>query len=353
MSARPCYLHSHAGEELMNMLVADIGGTQSRFFMFYGEDREISIKEGVVLSSLYPSFEALLEKIYASWPEGGKKLREISLLVFAAAGPVKDGRIAMTNASFVVDAAVAKACFPNVRCLVMNDFEAQAWACLTPVMRECVSILSGRLGDHAVPSESLKQLSGLGNGRSPVAVVGAGTGLGAAWLIPDSGCGRPFVLPSEAGHTAFPFDVDGEEQAFLNFLHERHHGGPVTAEHVLSGPGLALLYEYMYGRPGDPARFTQDPGFADSACCRLFAGFYGRFCRMTALALLPQMLVITGGVAGKTPALVLHPAFSREFFRAEGEQLEFLKSMPVWLNRHPQAGLWGAARAGVAFAEGR
>ena len=330
----------------MDMLVADIGGTQSRFFLFSSEDKEISMREGVVLSSACATFEELLGEIFTSWPGNAELLKNVSLLVFAAAGPVRQGRIAMTNASFVVDGASAAAFFPGARCLVMNDFAAQAWACLTPVMREAELLLPGRLPATA-PGIGFGSLVGRSGDPSPVAVTGAGTGLGAAWLLP--GDESPFVLPSEAGHMAFPFEGD-EELAFASFLAGRHGGWPVTAEHVLSGTGLSLLYEHVSGRAGDPAEFTREPGFADSGCCRLFARFYARFCRMIALALLPRALVLTGGVAGRTPALVRHPAFAQEFFRARGEQKAFLERLPVWLNTHPLAGLWGAARAGAAFA---
>lgn len=328
------------GGENMDMLAADLGGTQSRFFRFSCEDREISIKEGIVLSSRACSFDALLGEVFSSWPDGGAALKHVSVLIFAAAGPVRDGRIGMTNASFAVDSAVAAARFPGAECLVMNDFEAQAWACLTPVMRSAERIVAGRGGVSA----------GEFSKNAPVAVVGAGTGLGAAWLIPGGGGRKTFVLPSEAGHVPFPF-ADGQERDFADFLSARHGGVEPTAEHVLSGPGLSCLYEFLEGKAGEPAEFTRSPGFAESPCCRRFAGFYGRFCRMAALALLPQALVLTGGVAGRTPALVRHEAFAREFLHACGEQRTFLESVPVWLNAHPQAGLWGAARAGAAFAE--
>ena len=341
-----CYLHGHAGRYDMDMLVADLGGTQSRFFMFSCEDKEISIKKGIVLSSRSSSFDALLGEFCTNWPDGEKSLNDISWLVFAAAGPVRDGRVTMTNASFVVDAAVAEARFPGTRCLIMNDFEAQAWACLTPVMRQAEQILPGRLSGSARHEHGLAALSGTGGDTAPVAVTGAGTGLGAAWLIPERGGSAPFVLPSEAGHAAFPFESD-EERRFVSFLAERRGGWPVTWEHVLSGQGLALLYEYLCGRACEPSSFTREAGFADSPCCRLFARFYGRFCRTVALTLLPQAVVLTGGVAGKTPALVRHPEFSREFLRAAGGQRAFLERLPVWLNMHPQAGLWGAARAAV------
>lgn len=331
----------------MDMLVADLGGTQSRFFRFSCEDKEISIKEGLMLSSRQTSFKALLEEVFSKWSDQGKFLQGISLLVFAAAGPVRNGRIAMTNADFVVEEGPAREIFPHARCLIMNDFEAQAWACLSPVMRKAGLVVPGRFSTEQATGEGLDALSGLRGNPSPVVVTGAGTGLGAAWLLP---CGaHPFVLPSEAGHMAFPFE-GRDELDFSSFLSAQHDGGEVTAEFVLSGSGLALLHEYLGGRKGDPAIFTREEGFADSECCRLFARFYGRFCRTAALALLPQAVVLTGGVAGRTPALVHHPEFAREFLRARGNQKAFLEGVPVWLNAHPQAGLWGAAQAGAAYA---
>lgn len=347
MLACLCYLHGHAGRFDMEMLAADIGGTRSRFFRFSCNGGEISIKEGLVLSSVCHSFDALLGKIFACWPEDAEQLKKVSLLIFAAAGPVKDGAVVMTNASFRVEKAPALARFPGAQCLVMNDFEAQAWACLSPVMREAETLLPGR----GVPSErrsfDAAALSGLEGSSAPVAVIGAGTGLGASWLLP--GREETRVLASEGGHMPFPFEGE-EECAFASWLARKVGGGPVTAEHVLSGPGLARLYEYLCGRAEEPSVFTKEPGFAGSDCCALYARFYGRFCRMAALALLPQAVVLTGGVAEKSPALVRHEAFAREFLRERGGRKELLAGIPVWLNRHPQAGLWGAARAGAAFA---
>lgn len=344
-----CYLHGHAGRLEMDMLAADIGGTRSRFFRFSCNGGEISIKEGVVVPSVCDSFDALLEKIFACRQEDAEKWKKVSLLIFAAAGPVKDGSVTMTNASFRVEAGPALARFPGAQCLVMNDFEAQAWACLSPAMREAELLLPGRGVAAGVERFDFAALSGLEQSRAPVAVLGAGTGLGAAWLLPGDGAAAARVLASEGGHMPFPFE-GGLERDFAEWLAGRLGGGPVTAEHVLSGPGLARLYEYLGGKAAEPAQFTAEPGFAGSECCAWYARFYGRFCRMAALALLPQALVLTGGVAEKSPALVRHEEFAREFFREREARRQLLADIPVWVNRHPQAGLWGAARAGAAFA---
>lgn len=343
----------------MDILAADIGGTNSRFFLFSFEGGELCAREGVVLSSRAPTFPDLLEKLFEAWKGKKYTLDKVSRLAFAAAGPVEGGRIRMTNADFCVEACAARPFFPHADCLVMNDFEAQAWASLSPVARDLLLLHTGRMGlapeeggiaEGAAldipegPAGVFHALSGTVS-DAPVAVLGAGTGLGAAWLLPPRG-GAPSVLPSEAGHSPFPFDLsDADERGFAGFLASRL-GTPVTAEHVLSGRGLSLLREHLSGEAADPQTFTREEGFGRSACCALFARFYGRFCRMAALSLLPQALVVTGGVAEKTPALVLHPAFHAEFLRARGAQRDFLRTVPVWLDRHPQSGLWGAACAG-------
>lgn len=342
----------------MDILAADIGGTNSRFCLFSHEGGVLTNVGSTVVSSRHEDFSGLLRHLFECWPGDAERLRNVARLSFAAAGPVRDGRISMTNASFSVDAREARKLFPLASCLLMNDFEAQAWACLSPVLDGAELLMPGRLascdascsgsesvsGEASAPgAEAFRRLAGTDDARAPVAVLGAGTGLGAAWLLP--GGGRPFVLPSEGGHMAFPFE-GADELAFAAFLQQKR-GAPVTAEHVLSGPGLGLLHEHLTGRSEAPQEFTRREGFADSDVCRLFARFYGRFCRMAALALLPQAIVITGGVTEKTPALVRHPEFCREFLRAQGGQLAFLETVPVRLNRHPQSGLWGAACAAV------
>ena len=318
------------------MLAADIGGTNSRFSMFSVENKQPVYKCGVVISSKEEEFSHLLNKLFTCWPVEWNELARVSKVVFAAAGPVRDGRIEMTNADFAVGEEQIQSFFPDAEVCLMNDFEAQAWACLSPVIAEAERILPGGGGDSPVFDSPV-----------PVAVVGAGTGLGAAWLMPGE---KPRVLPSEAGHMSFPFDIrDEEERAFAAFL---AGDSPIlpTAGHVLSGSGLAKLHEFFTGKAEDPAYFTAAMSFPSSDTCRLFARFYGRFCRMAALSLLPQAVVIAGGVAEKTPSLVRHEEFAREFMRAAGAHGEFLRKVPVWLNRHPQSGLWGAAEAGAMLA---
>ena len=97
----------------------------------------------IVISSRVENFAALLDKLFSCWPVDWMELNRASVLVFAAAGPVHDGRIEMTNAEFAVEEEQCRNFFPDARIYLMNDFEAQAWACLSPVFQEAELLLPG------------------------------------------------------------------------------------------------------------------------------------------------------------------------------------------------------------------
>ncbi len=316
----------------MKILAADLGGTHSRFALFKKDAQGLCLQSSHKMPSAGTDFRRLLEQLLQQWdcPD----LKEAGALSFAAAGPVCGGRIRMTNAPLTITQEDAAHFFPDARFLLMNDFEAQAWACLSGIAAGFESLLPG-----SPPANHGGQNSGV-----LCAAVGAGTGLGTAWITRTQQ-GTLFASASEAGHAPFPF-FGKEERDIAAFLQSRLGKTQISAENVLSGSGLSLLHEFCTGRSGDPAGFTASGTFGTSACCAFFARFYGRFCRTAALCLLPSRLVVTGGVAGRTPALARHPEFSRAFLEgqeAAGDRL--LKTVPVLLNRHPQSGLWGAAWA--------
>ncbi len=316
----------------MKILAADLGGTHSRFALFKKDGRSIELSALCELPSDFGSFRGLLGELFRQWK--GPGIEDSDVFSVAAAGPLREGRIRMTHAPFTVCREDAGAFFPGARFIVMNDFEAQAWACHSPVSGSFECLLAGRA--HAGRGAEGK--------RVVTAVVGAGTGLGAAWIMRGPGNGELFAAASEAGHMPFPF-FGKEESAIAEFLRSRLGKEMLCAEDVLSGGGLALLHEYCVGRWSDPGLFTAEEDFSASPCCAFFARFYGRFCRSAALFLLPSRLAVSGGVAGRTPALVRHPEFAGAFLEGRGAEHDWLEEIPVLLNRHPQSGLWGAAWA--------
>ncbi|WMW66516.1 glucokinase [Nitratidesulfovibrio liaohensis] len=338
----------------MRVLAADIGGTNSRFALYETDalarghvprpqDRLCAVRLPTACAA---SFADLMRR--AAVEEPGL-FTSPALLVLAVAGPVRGGRrCTPPNIPWGVDlddpALRAPGMPPLPPVLLINDFVAQAYACVRPAALDVPGVLDmvDVLDGHSVPD-------------APTAVVGAGTGLGKCLLLPSSGDGMPpRALPSEGGHALFPF-TDEREMAFAAFV-RAHTGRQVIGDLVVSGPGLRLLHAFHTGQWLEPAevaaRLTTGEGTAgpDQALSQVlswFARFYGRACRDYVLETLALGgLFIAGGVAAATPVLVTHPAFA-EAFRQSDTHAELLRGVPVRLVRGPDAGLLGAALYGA------
>lgn len=361
------------------ILAADIGGTNSRFALFRSEPDN----EGVPLLSLlrekwlsgadYPDFPAALAALRVATPEGPPLLRgpecgqdydpdcgpeygpEYSLsgaaeeglalcAVIAPAGPIQGESCRISNLPWLVRARDVRDALGAANVALINDFAAQAYACLIPERIAPYSVLEGR-PDPDVPADA------------PVAVVGAGTGFGQALLLrpapPLGGESRPAllrrlrqarVLASEGGHADFPFSGP-RENAFAGFAAARYGLSRLIGDNVVSGPGLAHLLAFLTGRdlcPREAARVAPE----HPEVMEWFARFYGRACRQYVLHTLALGgLYITGGMALRVPVLD-HPAFAAAFLDS-AIQRPLLESVPVQHIREPQAGLWGAALYGL------
>lgn len=339
----------------MRILAADIGGTYSRFGLF--ATGPLRLVASARLSSAAPDFPALLDALTAEHPALAPERAD--RVVLAVAGPVRgQDRARITNLPWEVDAAAVSArALPGgvpPPVTLLNDFEAQAWACLTPLMDEALPLAWPEMdGETAFAGVAPGPSPGFlfpGPGRNALcAVAGAGTGLGMALLVPDAAApAGARILPSEGGHAAFPF-VDAGERAFGDFVAARKGLPYARGDDVASGPGLTLLHEFLTGQALEAAVLAAAPEFTESATCRMFSRFYARACRNLALTCLPMAgLVLTGGVATRCPALVRGAAFRQEWLNAPGEHKKLLASIPLWHNADPHGGLWGAALAGVA-----
>lgn len=313
---------------IKDILAADIGGTNSRFAHFRaGKGEDLALRKTAWLKTgEASSAPGLLERLR----ESGFPLdpRRADVVVMAVAGPVERGvRSSPPFIDWDIDIDEIKASFGLRRGLLINDFVAQAFACRSPLGRKAEQVLGGE------PDPA-----------GAVAVIGAGTGLGKAATYPD-GRGGFVAVPSEGGHADFPFEGP-EEFEFQGFLSRELGEGYVTANRVVSGGGLRLLYRFLTGeeiRPQDmDSRFA--PG---TRALQWGARFYARACRNYALEVLAVGgLYVAGGVAAKMPALIRDPAFEREF-RSSPTLSHVLEAIPVYLVTDEESGLWGAAYAGL------
>ncbi|MBR0992405.1 glucokinase [Bradyrhizobium japonicum] len=294
------------------VLLADVGGTNARFALLI--DGSISATAHMAVRD-YATFQQALAAYLGALAEGGAPAHAI----LAASGVVQDGRCALTNNAWVIDAEDLRRThgFSTVR--LINDFEAVAWAL-------------PRLG-----TSSLLQLGGRQRiAGAPLVAIGPGTGLGMAVSIPYPG--GQIVLSSEGGHSTMA-SGSLREHAVIEQLRPRF--GHVSAERVLSGGGLENLHDALAEIDGvsSPKRHAADiTRAAIDGTCPVSRGAVDMFCAMLgsvagnlALALNARGgIFIGGGILRHMPDYLAASQFRRRF-EEKGRLQQFLEAIPAYL----------------------
>jgi glucokinase len=315
------------------VLCGDIGGTNARFRIAPGDRPGAPIVERVVPVAGHATFADALAGFLT-----GAGTAVPRCAAFAVAGPVQERVAKLTNASWTIDADAIAARFGLRRVRLVNDFEAAA------------------AGIGHLPAASLAPLQVAGrDATAPRLVIGAGTGLGVAFVV--SVAGRTQVLAGEGGHVPFA-PQDDEERALHAFL--AADLGRVIAEHVLSGAGLVRLHAFARSRlPGagagdaaiDAAAVTAGAAAGDPAARRaieLFCGILGGVAGDHALTLMTRGGVyVAGGIAPRIGTALADGRFIAAF-RAKGVHAPLMARMPVDLVVDERLGLTGAAALAAA-----
>jgi glucokinase len=296
------------------LLLADIGGTNARFTLLRG-----GATTPLVAMRLddFTSIEAAIARYLgtqslATPPDGA---------LLAVAGPVQGNSVTLTNRGWRVGGAAITATLGIPRARVLNDFEALAWALPALAPADLVAI------GPTLPADP----------NAPLAVLGPGTGLGVGAFLPPNR-----VLPGEGGHASLAAG-DEQEAAVIALLRRRH--GHVSAERILSGPGLVALHEALAELHGQPA-----PGLTAAeitagapATLALFCAMLGSFAGNVALTFGARGGVfLGGGILPRIPAALAASAF-RARFEAKGRLSPYLATIPTWLITRPDAALVGLA----------
>lgn len=322
---------------MTNLVAVDIGGTHARFALAaIAADGTIELGEPATLHTRdHASFQTAWEDFARQ--QGGALPDAVAI---AIAGPVggpndKDWVIRFTNNPWVIRPALIPEKLGAARYTVVNDFAAvgHAVAC------------AGE--DHFVhlagPDQPLPAFGTL-------SIVGPGTGLGVAHVWRD-GQGGYRVQATEGGHIDFA-PLDTIEDAILARLRQRHRR--VSAERVVSGPGLVDIYEALAAMEGraiqpsdDRTLWTLGTSGEDSlaaAAVDRFCLSLGSFAGDIALAQGASGVVIAGGLGLRIKDTLLRSGFANRF-TAKGRFAELMAALPVKLITHPQPGLFGAAAA--------
>jgi glucokinase len=309
-------------------MVADIGGTNTRVALAEGG----RLLTGSARRYRNVAFDGPITVLQRYLEETGAGRPAAACL--AMAGPVHDGKGALTNLGWTLDTAVLAEATGATTVALLNDLQAQGHALGHLPKSALQVILPG-----PPPTPGAAQL-----------VVGLGTGFNAAPVY-NLAAGR-VVPPAEAGHVTLPVRTE-EELALARYITEFH--GFCSVEDALSGRGLAWIHDFLCQRHGVPGgagsaevirRLTEETGPAGArahAAVALFVRLAGRVCGDLALTLLPfGGLFLIGGMARAIAPHMATMGFA-EAFRDKGRFGPFMEQFAVTLVTDDDAALIGSA----------
>ena len=308
-------------------LVADVGATNARFGL-------VSPAGAILHSSTFacadfPEIGDAVEAYLAH--RGALPPPRVGAVAIAAA--ITGDFIQMTNHPWSFSVAALRGRLGFERLIAINDFTAVALA--LPRLSATDRMQVGGSG----PIEG-----------KPIAVLGPGSGLGASGLVStDSGW---VALTAEGGHATMP-PANDRESAVLDLM--REHFDHVSAERVLSGPGLVNLYNALAAIdrvPAAPYTAAQITDLGIGASDPLCREATEMFCAM--LGTVAGNLVLTlGAQGGVYIAVGIVPRLGERFvdsgfrlrFEAKGRMQPYLAAVPAYVVTHRLPAFLGCTAA--------
>jgi glucokinase len=322
------------------ILAGDVGGTKVHLAQFDFTDGNVKhLRDQVFPAKQYAGLEEIVKEFIGS--------EKVSSACFGVPGPVRDGRLRLTNLPWTLDSRELAHDLKIDYVFLINDLQANGYGI-------------AELGADQIYTLSEGDSRQVGNRG----LISAGTGLGEAFLVWD---GRDYVpYPSEGGHSDFaPRNED--EIDLLRFLRQKYNGR-ISFERVVSGQGLTNIYEFLRDGRGleepvwladrmrkeDPnAVITESALKAKSELCEktldMFVSAYGAEAGNLALKVLSVGgLYVGGGIAPRILEKLKDGTFVKAF-TDKGRLSQLLVNIPVRVILESRTALIGAA----AYAESR
>ncbi|MBE9051048.1 glucokinase [Nostocales cyanobacterium LEGE 11386] len=332
------------------LLAGDIGGTKTILRLVEAVDSlELhTIHEETYRSGDFPDLVPLVQQflIKANTPVPQKAC-------FAIAGPVVNNTAKLTNLAWFLDTDRLQQELGIESISLINDFAAVGYGIFGLSKQDLLTLQAGK---HKL--------------EAPIAIIGAGTGLGQGFLIKQGNYYQ--VFPSEGGHADFAPRSELEFQ-LLKYLLDKHDIQRVSVERVVSGQGVVAIYQFLRDRKiaaespeiaqivrtweqeAGQSEKSVDPGAAIGTAAlqgsdrlsvqtlQLFVDIYGAEAGNLALKFLPYGgLYIAGGIAPKIKTLLQNGSFILNFSQ-KGRMRPILEEIPVYIILNQQVGLIGAA----------
>jgi glucokinase len=337
------------------LLAGDIGGTKT-ILRLVESSNSLGLKtlyEESYRSGDFPDLVPIVQKFLAAANTSTGNISTPEKACFAIAGPVVKNTAKLTNLAWFLDTERLAQQLNIPAISLINDFAAVGYGIFGLTTQDLVTLQVGKYQPDA-----------------PMAVIGAGTGLGQGFLIKQ---GNQYqVFPSEGGHADFAPRNELEFQ-LLKYLLAKHDIQRASVERVVSGLGITSIYQFLRDRQIDTENpeiaqivrtweqetgkdeKTFDPGAAIGSAAlekrdrlseqtiQMFVEAYGAEAGNLALKLLPYGgLYIAGGIAPKILPLMQNGSFMLNFTQ-KGRMRSLLEEIPVHIILNQQVGLIGAA----------
>ena len=291
-------------------LLADVGGTNARFALETASRQFEAV--AVLPCSGYATLGAAM-KAYLGSIEAAAHAGAIRHAAIAIANPVDGDLVQMTNHTWTFSVTALREELDLSTLLVVNDFTALAMAL-----------------PHLRPSQRTRIGGGAELPGRTIGLVGPGTGLGVSGIIPV-GDGWT-ALASEGGHASF---APGDEIEVAIMQHLWREYGHASAERLLSGPGIELIYRVIAGQELAAADITGKALDGTNADCRrtmdTFCGVLGAVAGNVALTLgATGGMYIGGGIVPRLGGLFAESPF-RARFETKGRLSSYLQRIPTFL----------------------
>lgn len=338
-------------QPFMQLLAGDIGGTGTRL-------RLVEFSPSLGLRTLYEDnyrsgdFDDLVP-IVIRFLEAGQTatgtMFDPEMACFAIAGPVVNNQVQLTNLTWFLDGERLSRELDIPQVSLINDFAAVGYGILGLQSQDLITL-------QDIPPQP----------GAPIGVIGAGTGLGEAFLIQQ---GENYqVFATEGGHGDFA-PRNELEFKLLQYILNKHGIARSSIERVVSGLGIISIYQFLRDTSGEAenpeiaqvvrnwekGQGGSDPGATIGTAAlnnsdrlsvetmRIFVSCYGAEAHNFALKLLPYGgLYIAGGIAPRNLPLMQNGNFMKNFVEG-GTMTSLLQNIPVHIIVNEQVGLIGAA----------
>ena len=331
------------------ILAGDVGGTKVHLALYdFANGRLHPIRDHKFPAHEFASLDDVVNRFLAA--DDGHQATSPDQIVaacFGCPGPVRDGRLKLTNLPWTLDTRELQNSLAIRHIFLINDLEANGYGI-----------------PELAPDQIFTLHQGDPDAQGHRGLIAAGTGLGEALLIWDGKNHRP--IPSEGGHCDFAARTT-REIALLEYLRSTLKGR-VSFERVVSGIGIKNVYAFLRDveKLDEPQWLkdrlaTEDPNAVIGQCAedgsssicfetlKTFASAYGAETGNLALKILATGgMYLGGGIAPKILKTLQNGSFTQAFLD-KGRLSPLLQAIPVRIILEDSCALLGAA----AYAEAR